>query len=267
MQIIKENWLAMGSPILITGCTTCYQEFKAILPSEKLISLWQILDLYGLPVQATGNQQIIAVHDPCTARNEVEIYQSIRLILDKLGFKVEELPYSKEKTLCCGYGGLAVFGNPQLTREVRGKLLASSDQDFLTYCWVCHDYLTLAVRESNSQQKIYHILDFLFGKGEESPYYDISAKRWHRRWLKKQLLRDIWNEDQSMLPVKEEMVLGKKLFLDHQTREILSQRMILIEEAALVIEKAEKTGKKLVKPADGHFIAYYRPHIITYWVE
>jgi hypothetical protein len=34
-----------------------------------------------------------------------------------------------------------------------------------------------------------------------------------------------------------------------------------------VIEYAERTGRKLINPATGRYLASYRPTSVTYWVE
>ncbi len=47
----------------------------------------------------------------------------------------------------------------------------------------------------------------------------------------------------------------------------LDARLILLDDVRAVIAHAEATGRRLVKPADGHVIASYRPAAVTYWVE
>ncbi len=47
----------------------------------------------------------------------------------------------------------------------------------------------------------------------------------------------------------------------------LEERLILVEDIQQVIAHAESTGKKLVNPRTGHFLAHHRPGNVTYWVE
>ncbi|WP_236685524.1 DVU_1557 family redox protein [Geobacter pickeringii] len=47
----------------------------------------------------------------------------------------------------------------------------------------------------------------------------------------------------------------------------MGDRLILAEDVQKVIHHAETTGKKLVDPATGRSLAYYRPKAVTYWVE
>jgi hypothetical protein len=40
-----------------------------------------------------------------------------------------------------------------------------------------------------------------------------------------------------------------------------------VEDIQKVIEHAEQTGKRLLNPSNGHYLAYYKPQRVTYWVE
>jgi Fe-S oxidoreductase len=61
----------------------------------------------GLPEGAPRSDgQSLALHDSCMARSAPEIQESVRSIVAQLGYLIEELPYSREMTKCCGYGGL-----------------------------------------------------------------------------------------------------------------------------------------------------------------
>ena len=47
----------------------------------------------------------------------------------------------------------------------------------------------------------------------------------------------------------------------------MEKEFILTEDLRQVVYQAERTGDKLYVPASDHFIAHYRPSIVTYWVE
>ena len=261
---LKKIWEEMGKPIVVTGCTTCFQEFKNIDDME-VTTIWQCIDKYGLPEQAIKNcqKEPLAIHDPCTTRYEPQIYESVRNILEKLGCPIEELAYSKDKTSCCGYGGLALFGNTEVTVNSIKDRVEQSPRDYLTYCWVCRDYLG-----KTGQKTTYHLLDLLFGNCKLAPYYDISDKRFNRRYLKESLLKDLWYEESGMeelTPVPK--VLSKPLYINEELKEVLSDRLILFEDVANTIEYGETSGNKVIRPSDKHYFTHFRPGIITYWVE
>lgn len=57
------------------------------------------------------------------------------------------------------------------------------------------------------------------------------------------------------------------LIYSEQVQELLEQRLILQEDLQRVIEHAESTGQKMLNKKSGHFLAYYQPQNVTYWVE
>jgi glutamate synthase (NADPH/NADH) small chain len=50
-------------------------------------------------------------------------------------------------------------------------------------------------------------------------------------------------------------------------RALLESRLILVEDIQKVIEHAETSGERFVNQESGHSLAYFKPNIITYWVE
>jgi hypothetical protein len=48
---------------------------------------------------------------------------------------------------------------------------------------------------------------------------------------------------------------------------LLEERRILRDDVRRVIHNAESTGKKLINPATGRSLAFFRPKAVTYWVE
>ena len=68
--------------------------------------------------------------------------------------------------------------------------------------------------------------------------------------------------------VAEAAGLGNiKLVIGKELEEVMERRLILVEDVQRVIEYAERTGKKLVDPETGHFLAHFKPASVTYWVE
>ncbi len=58
-----------------------------------------------------------------------------------------------------------------------------------------------------------------------------------------------------------------RLIMADDVREKLEQRLILTEDIQRVIEYAERTGRRLLNRNTGHYLAYYQPTSVTYWVE
>jgi len=257
----EAQWEEMGRPELIVACSTCYSMFKAHLPQMKMQSLWKVLDTLGLPDCARMEPMAIAVHDPCTSRSENHIHESVRNILGRLGYEIHELPLSRDRTECCGFGGLMYFANRELAEKVIQRRIAESPHDYLAYCAMCRDHF------SSKGKPTWHLLDLIFGLGDRDKATqrgpDYSRRRENRARLKNSLLKELWDEDFVTGQGRE----TKQLHIPKAVREIMEQRMILIEDVRQVLDWAEETGFKLVNRQSGHFLAHYTPTTVTYWVE
>jgi NADPH-dependent glutamate synthase beta subunit-like oxidoreductase len=264
-EVVSEfetQWLEMGSPELIVACSTCYSVFKTHLSQMKTQSLWGVLESLGLPLTTPPVKPMaLAVHDPCTSRHETHIHESVRNILRKLGYEIHELPLTRERTECCGFGGLMYFANRELADKVMARRISESPDNYLAYCAMCRDHF------SSKGKPTWHLLDLIFGSGDldlaprRGP--DYSERRENRARLKNSLLKDLWSEEVATLQGHETI----KLNISEPVRELMERRMILVEDLQQTISWAEKTGNKLVSHLTGHFLAHHAPGTVTYWVE
>jgi len=105
LEVLVTEWESLGKPKLIVACSTCHSMFREKFP--ELVSLWELMADLDLPVQSSSVSGVkLAVQDACTTRHEPVIHDAVRHILTRLGYDLEELPYSKERTKCCGFGGI-----------------------------------------------------------------------------------------------------------------------------------------------------------------
>ena len=58
-----------------------------------------------------------------------------------------------------------------------------------------------------------------------------------------------------------------RLILPDTVQQMVEDRLILVEDMQKVIEYAERTGKRMFNAATGHYLAYFKPTSVTYWVE
>lgn len=257
----EAQWIEMGSPELIVACSTCYSVFKTHLPRIKIQSLWEVLDTVGLPDTPRMEPFTVAVHDPCTSRHEERIHQSVRRILQKLGYEISELPLSRDRTECCGYGGLMYFANRELAEKVMQRRISESPHEYLAYCAMCRDHF------SSKGKPTWHLLDLILGPGDRDKGSqrgpDFSQRRENRARLKNSLLKELWGEEMATDQGRE----TKQLHISKDVLDLMEQRMILTEDVRQVLDWAEKTGFKLVSRDSGHFLAHYTPTTVTYWVE
>jgi glutamate synthase (NADPH/NADH) small chain len=289
---LTADWEKLGRATMVVACPTCYQTLKQHLPRADLTTLWQVIadsaeGETGVPVgrvvappgegaipSPSGHTRAplsgsrserscpsgtFALHDPCTTRYEPAMQQSVRRILTRLGNGVEELDLSRDKTECCGFGGLMSFSNPSLARDVAKRRSLRSDTDYVTYCATCRNAL------ASTGKRILHILDLLFGSKPDPAGLGplgLSERHENRYRLKQRLLAELWAEE---LPMEDyERIV---LYVSPEVRRRMEERRILPDDVQKTINHAEKSGMEFFNAALGRFLASFRPAHVTYWVE
>jgi len=254
-------WNETGRPTFILACSSCCAVFERYMPEIPFVSLWEMFDRYGLPEEAiSGKGKSLGVHDACSTRHNQAIQESLRNITQKLGYKIDELRYNKEKTKCCGYGGLVYYANREQTADfVKDRINESSD-DLLVYCAMCKDLFV------EGGKSTYHILDLIFGEDLEALSHrkmpNLSERHENRANLKKKLLKELWNEmPQSEMRHRTDLIVSDEIW------QIMDERYILLEELEKVISHAQETGERFFNPADGTYLASLRIGSVTYWVR
>jgi glutamate synthase (NADPH/NADH) small chain len=257
------RYAALGSPTLVLPCTSCYQVFAAHRPDIPLLSLWTVLAEHGLPAAALPATPgtTVSIHDPCTSRHEPQVQQDVRDVLGRLGYQVEELPHSRERTECCSYGGLMWLANREVAEKTVRRRIEQSPRDYLTYCVMCRDLFAARGKRT------LHLLDLLYGQDVDAraarPSPGYTQRHENRARLKRSLLRTVWGE--SMPEPTDAQPLRLRIAPD--VLATMEDRLILVEDVQRVIAHAEATGERLRDPRSGHLLARHRPRAVTYWVE
>ena len=262
---VLQDWEALGRPRLIAACSTCYRMFTEHLPNVPTISLWQLLEEIELPASfASASDRALAVHDPCTTRPYPAVQDAVRRLLMRIGVSVEELTLSRDKTECCGFGGLMQNANPDLSREVAARRARSSPLDYLTYCAMCRDSLAAVGKRA------LHLLDIFFPEagpdGVEPaarPRPGWSERLENRARLRDSLAKELWGERQKAMPTYERI----RLIIAPEVAQLIDRRRILDEDIRRVIYEAEESGHVAVHPRTGRIKACHRPYRATIWVE
>ena len=259
----RENHRRMGQPKVVLACSSCYQVFKTHLPEVEIISLWDLYAEYGLPTEtvASGQSSVVSMHDPCTTRYESHIQDSVRQIVQRLGYEIAELPLSREKTECCSYGGNMWLANRDLAKKVVERRISESPLDYVTYCAMCRDFF------ANQGKHTLHLLDLIYNQA--TPEHatrrgpDYSQRHENRARLKRRLLKGIWGEEMDGQAAYESI----KVIIPDAVRARMDERLILIEDVQRVLEYAQRTGRRFLNRETGHYLAYFKPTAVTYWVE
>ena len=152
----------MGAEVIITVCPSCFKVFKATAKNQKVIAYWDLMhNLIGLPEGSKGigadSDVVFNIHDSCVTRDEVTHHESVRWLLDELGYKWEEVERSGKNTRCCGVGGMVCTSNPELYKRVYTRRINDFNQDhILTYCGSCRGTMETAGKDA------VHLLDLIF---------------------------------------------------------------------------------------------------------
>jgi NADPH-dependent glutamate synthase beta subunit-like oxidoreductase len=249
----------LGKPKVILACSSCYQMFQKHYPDVEILSFWEVYDQMG-PQQFPGKvfPDKITVHDPCSTRYENGIQDAVRNILKKLDCEIEELPLSREKTECCSYGGLMWLANRPVAEQAVQRRINESSLDYVTYCAMCRDFF------ARRGKRTLHLLDLIYGMAQASaPAVGFSQRHENRARLKEKFLRDLWSETMPEQSAFESI----RLVLPEAVQKMVEERLILVEDMQKVLEYAERTGKRMFNPTTGHYLAYFKPTSVTYWVE
>ncbi|EMG36405.1 aldehyde dehydrogenase, iron-sulfur subunit [Desulfocurvibacter africanus PCS] len=264
---VREAWEKLGKPKLILACPTCGATFRDHLSDVPTIPLWEVLLETGLPEGAAALDKVHALHDPCTARDQPRFLDSVRELLTRLAAPIEELALSRERTLCCGYGGLMEAANPDMGREFALRRAGQSERDYLAYCAMCRDSL------SRGGKRVTHLLDLIFPESPDAvqpassePYVrkgpGTADRHENRARLKRALLAQAGKETPQMEPWET-----LELEMEPEVRLAVDQRRILTEDVKQTIHAAQASGRALAQEGGNRLMASHRPAAVTYWVE
>lgn len=184
---VQQELNKVGAEKIIVACQSCYGVFKEYAKQE-VISLWELLPKIGLPKDAVkigeNSDIVFNIHDSCPTRYEKGIQDGIRWLMNEMGYKVEELENSREKTRCCGFGGMVAPAVPDVAKKVMERRAAESTTGHMvTYCAAC--------REAMERGKVdaLHIVDLIFGekytKDKVKKRNTGPLKQWRTRYKSK----------------------------------------------------------------------------------
>lgn len=253
IAFISMKLLELGNPTVIAGCPTCKKELDKN-ESVEVRGVWEILEAVGLPEKAQRMGKPMAIHDACGARGDAETQNAIRRIAQTMGCTIAETEYEKDKSPCCGYGGLTQYTNREVAKKMTDKCLERSDLPYLSYCMACRDRFAREGRESM------HLLELVYGtSADHCP--DISQKRYNRLNLKNTLLEEVWNEE------VDKMDLGFTLEFTQEAIRMMDDRMILKTDVIRVMQNLQETGEAILDGETGLCVTRARLGNVTFWVK
>jgi NADPH-dependent glutamate synthase beta subunit-like oxidoreductase len=179
----------LGAQEIIVACPHCYQTFTEFLPEIKTRTIYEVLNEVGLPAGASNPAPaIFNIQDACGARQAPQIHAAVRRLVQDRGYAIEEMPHNRERSICCGSGGMVPAVAPELAKKMTDFRLAEASRDLVTYCASCRSRL------AKTGYPTLHVLDLVFNpawprtKTQPPPP---SRVRWWRRWRLKRHLRGL----------------------------------------------------------------------------
>ena len=183
---VARELAKLGATELIAACTHCLHTIQDLLPGIKTRSIYEVMTETGLPGGLDGSRtEIFNIHDACGARHAPQIHKSVRRLLMDAGHDFEEMAHSRERSLCCGSGGMVPAVAPALAKQMTEACLTEAGHDLVTYCAACRARFAAAGRPS------LHLLELIFNPNWRRARTSAPASsltRWIRRWRLKRYM-------------------------------------------------------------------------------
>lgn len=218
LEEIRTMWRKTGRPVFILACPTCMERFREALPEIKFLSIWELMAEKLAKRNFNGRE--LAIFDSCAAKSNPGLRRDIRMIAEKLGYKVVELTGEGRETRCCGYGGLVYSTNPALVEEIRRYNMELDDHGFLTYCTNCRDSFLAAGK------KVRYILDEVFQTGDKPYTPGLEKRRENRMKLKSRLMETSGTGETTfhmVIPAELQKKMDQQLVLEEDVRRVVSE--------------------------------------------
>lgn len=163
---LENHLIKHGCRNIIVACPMCYYYLKNSLPrSYKILTVYETLGEM-LIEESNVSSLRVTIHDGCPDRFEGIFATQVRRLLR--GYKVIEMKHSRDKSLCCGAGGMASVADPNLTLKLssaRAEEFSSTGADLMVvYCYTCAQIFWNT--QPNIQTK--HVLDLMLGTRDSS---------------------------------------------------------------------------------------------------
>lgn len=254
---MRCDWESLGRPTLIMACPSCMKHFREYMPEIDVVSLYEIMDSWNVPVASARNSETVySIFDPCAARSCDDMQEAVRSLLSKSGVALEELP-GGDKHGCCGFGGNIEVASPKMARKIAGERSRISDNPYITYCINCRDVFH---DDGKAADHILNILLDIDGPGDKLP--TVTERRCNRVSLKESLLNEIWGETMNEKPVfKYDLIIGPEM------KAKMNSLKLLEEDICHVLEMGELHGRRAYDPDTGTYKCYREIGSITCWLE
>ncbi len=253
IERIKKVWEDMGKPTFIFTCAYCENVFRLLMPEIRLMSLYELMAKDDAVIPAKLYDEA-AVFDPCTARDDEGMQESVRVLTQRAGMTAEELTNPNR---CCGYGGHMRLANPALYDQITEHRTEASDKPYIVYCANCREVFR------QKDKACAHILDMVYDIDPQQRAPSLQTKKNNALEVKKQLMKDITGND--FTPETHDWD-GLKLIISDALLDELDRKLIIEDDLKEAIWLAEQSGDTFISD-DGVFQCSMVKSVLTYWVQ
>lgn len=152
-RLAKENiktWIEHGVRKILVSSPHCYETFKNEYPEEFRVNfeivhitqyLFELINEGRLKINKEYLKKI-TYHDPCYLGRHNGIFDEPREVLKKIpGLELNEMPESREESLCCGMGGGRIWIETQKSDRFANirleQALEAGAEELVTACPYC----------------------------------------------------------------------------------------------------------------------------------
>ncbi len=167
---------AIGAKRLVATCPSCYHTWKhdypAMLGEPLGFEVLHATELLAELIEAgkiewRGFRHPVTYHDPCDLGRTSGVYEAPRQIIQAIpGIEFTEMADNRQYSLCCGGGGDAEMGSPDLTAAVARRRLeqaqATGAKVIVSACQQCKRTLAGAARKEKIRLKVYDITELVW---------------------------------------------------------------------------------------------------------
>ncbi|MCX5806103.1 MAG: VTT domain-containing protein [Proteobacteria bacterium] len=189
---MRDYLVEHGVKNVIVACPNCHKIFARYGKGLSTKTIYEVLAESSIDVN-DGEKGKVTVHDPCAVRFEVAIHESVRKLIEKQGYIVEEMSHAGCRTLCCGEGGaVSALDHNLAGKWGRLRQEETGGKKIVTYCAGCANKLS-------SLGPTAHILDTLWesdaGKAKVTKppltyWKRIRMKKWFKKHVPATITRE-----------------------------------------------------------------------------
>jgi len=153
----------LGIRRIIVLCPSCYKSFKIYYPEVlkdfpfEVVHLIEVMEeelKKGKSIKAEGS---FFLHEPCKITRTIDLSETVRYVLNKVGISFFEFKENRSMSLCCGAGsGLRTY-DLELSLRIADLIISYAKRDIITLCPFCNLNLNHALKKKGEKIRSFYI--------------------------------------------------------------------------------------------------------------